>query len=162
VVEQGWKLAEAAEAAGCSARTASEWIARYRDGDRELFDRPSRPDRSPARLPQQRVQAIEALRRVRMTAAEIAELLGLPLSTVSSWLKRIGLGKRTRLEPLEPPNRSERRHPGALVHVEIKKLGRISVRGAGHRMLGVSDRRSQHSRRVAARKSYSTGDESCT
>jgi hypothetical protein len=105
------------------------------------------------------VQAIEALRRVRMTAAEIAEVLGLPLSTVSLWLKRIGLGKRSRLEPPEPPNRYERRHPGELVHVDIKKLARISVRGAGHRVLGVSDRRSQHSRLVAGRKNYSTGYE---
>lgn len=72
-----------------------------------------------------------------MTAAEIAEVLGLPLSTVSLWLKRIGLGKRSRLEPLEPPNRYERRHPGELVHVDIKKLGRISARGAGHRVTGV-------------------------
>ena len=70
-----------------------------------------------------------------MTAAEIAEVLGLPLSTVSLWLKRIGLGKRSRLEPPEPPNRYERRHPGELVHVDIKQLGRIS-RGAGHRMIG--------------------------
>ena len=68
-----------------------------------------------------------------MTAAEIAEVLGLALSTVSLWLKRIGLGKRSRLEPPEPPNRYERRHPGELVHVDIKKLGRISERGAGHR-----------------------------
>ena len=77
---------------------------------------------------------IEALRRLRMTAAEIAEILELPLSTVSVWLKRIGLGKRSRLEPLEPPNRYERRHPGELVHVDIKTLGRI--RGAGHRITG--------------------------
>ena len=78
------------------------------------------------------MEAIEALRRVRMTAAEIAEVLGLALSTVSLWLKRIGLGKRSRLEPPEPPNRYERRHPGELVHVDIKKLGRIQCRGAGH------------------------------
>ena len=61
-----------------------------------------------------------------MTAAQIAEILGIALSTVSLWLKRIGLGKRSRLEPPEPPNRYERRHPGELVHVDIKKLGRIS------------------------------------
>ena len=53
---------------------------------------------------------------------------------MSLWLKRIGLGKRSRLEPPEPPNRYERRHPGELVHVDIKQLGRISVRGAGHRI----------------------------
>jgi len=76
-----------------------------------------------------------------MTAAQIAEVLGLALSTVSLWLKRIGLGKRSRLEPPEPPNRYERRHPGELVHVDIKQLGRISPRGAGHRMVG--NRRSQ-------------------
>jgi transposase InsO family protein len=105
------------------------------------------------------VQAIEALRRVRMTAAEIAEVLDLPLSTVSLWLKRIGLGKRSRLEPLEPPNRYERRHPGELVHVDIKKLARISARGAGHRVLGLGQRQSQHSHRIAGRKTYSTGYE---
>jgi transposase InsO family protein len=71
-----------------------------------------------------------------MTVGEIAEVLGLPLSTVSLWLKRIGLGKRSRLDPLEPPNRYERRHPGELVHVDIKQLGRISAAGAGHRMIG--------------------------
>ncbi len=62
------------------------------------------------------------------------------------WLKRIGLGKRSRLDPLEPPNRYERRHPGELVHVDIKQLGRISALGAGHRMIGhrKSQRRTQH------------------
>jgi transposase InsO family protein len=93
-----------------------------------------------------RVEAIERLRRLRMTAVEIAEVLELPLSTVSLWLKRIGLGKRSRLDPLEPPNRYERRHPGELVHVDIKRLGKISVRGAAHRMVG--HRRSQISRRI--------------
>ena len=80
------------------------------------------------------METIEALRRLRMTAAEISEALGIPLSTVSLWLKRIGLGRRSRLEPPEPPNRYERRHPGELVHIDIKKLGR--VRGAGHRVSG--------------------------
>jgi len=92
-----------------------------------------------------------------MTAGEIAEVLELPLSTVSLWLKRIGLGKRSRLEPLEPPNRYERRHPGELVHVEIKQLARISTRGAGHRLTG--DRKSQWSRRIEGRRQYMTGFE---
>jgi transposase InsO family protein len=159
VVEQGWKVAEAAEAAGCSARTAAKWLGRYRAGDRDLRDRSSRPRRSPSRLPQRRVEAIEALRRIRMSAGEIAEVLDLPLSTVSLWLKRIGLGKRSRLEPLEPPNRYERRHPGELVHVDIKKLARISARGAGHRVLGIGSRQSQYSHRVDGRKTGSTGYE---
>jgi transposase InsO family protein len=99
----------------------------------------------PARTPQGLVEAIAALRRLRMTAAEIAELLGLALSTVSGWLHRIGLGKRSRLAPPEPPNRYERARPGELVHVDIKQLGRISERGAGWRMVG--HRGSQFKRR---------------
>lgn len=144
VLEEGWTVARAAEAAGCSERTASKWLRRYRDGDLTLHDRSSRPRRSPKRLPVERVRAIEALRRLRMTAAEIAEILSLPLSTVSLWLKRLGLGKRSRLEPPEPPNRYERRHPGELVHVDIKRLGRI--RGVGHRITGdrASQRRTRH------------------
>jgi transposase InsO family protein len=103
------------------------------------------------------VRAIEALRRLRMTASEIAEVLGIALSTVSLWLQRIGLGKRSRLEPPEPPNRYERRHPGELVHVDIKQLGRISERGAGHRVLG--HRASQYIRRVDGRVTRLTGHE---
>lgn len=83
-----------------------------------------------------------------MTAAEIAEVLAIPLSTVSLWLKRIGLGKRSRLTPPEPPNRYERRHPGELVHVDIKQLGR--VRGIGHRISGsrASQRRTRQRGRL--------------
>jgi transposase InsO family protein len=157
VLEQGWTLQQAAEAAGCSVRTAAKWVARYRAGDRQLLDRSSRPRRSPTRLPEQRIVAIERLRQLRMTAAEIAEVLNLPLSTVSLWLKRIGLGKRSRLDPLEPPNRYERRHPGELVHIDIKKLGRISALGAGHRVTGV--RHSEHARTIAGRKVHLTGYE---
>jgi hypothetical protein len=122
-----------------------------------LLDRSSRPRRCPSRLPLQRVEAIERLRRLRMTAAEIAEVLELPLSTVSLWLKRIGLGKRSRLDPLEPPNRYERRHPGELVHIDIKKLERISALGAGHRGTGV--RSSEHIRTIGGRKTRLTGYE---
>ena len=157
VLEEGWTLRRAAEAAGCSVRTAAKWVRRFRAGDRELLDRSSRPHRSPARLPSQQVEAIEALRRLWMTAAEIAEVLALPLSTVSLWLRRLGLGRRSRLKPLEPPNRYERRHPGELVHVDIKQLGRISIRGAGHRVLG--HRGSQYNRRVEGRVIRATGFE---
>jgi transposase InsO family protein len=107
-----------------------------------LLDRSSRPRRSPERIPAERVAAIEALRRLRMTAAEIAECLSMALSTVSRWLQRIGLGKLSRLEPPEPPNRYERRRPGELIHVDVKKLGRI-IR-PGHRVTGSRvDRRDQ-------------------
>jgi transposase InsO family protein len=76
-----------------------------------------------------------ALRRLRMTGAEIAFCLAMALSTVSAVLQRVGLGKLSRLEPPEPPNRYERRHAGELLHVDVKKLGRISG-GAGHRVTG--------------------------
>jgi len=133
--EESWSLAAAAEAAGVSERTAAKWRARWRaEGEAGLKDRSSAPKRRPTQLPASRVQAIEALRRLRMTAAEIAECLGMALSTVSRWLKRVGLGKRSRLEAPEPPNRYERRRPGELVHLDVKKLGRILR--PGHRVTG--------------------------
>jgi len=135
VEDDGWSLTAAAEAAGVSERTALKWLARWRaEGDVGLLDRSSAPRRRPTQLRADRVEAIEALRRLRMTAAEIAECLGLALSTVSRWLKRIGLGKLSRLEPPEPPNRYERKRPGELIHVDIKKLGRIVI--PGHRATG--------------------------
>lgn len=135
---EGWSLGGAAQAAGISERTAGKWLGRWRaDGERGLLDRSSAPRMRPTQLPAERVKAIEALRRLRMTAAEIAECLGMALSTVSRWLRRIGLGKLSRLEPPEPPNRYERRRAGELIHVDVKKLGRISAKGAGHRVTGI-------------------------
>lgn len=136
-LEGDWSLRSAAEAAGVSERTAVKWLARWRaEGDLGLEDRSSAPKRIPTRLAADRLAAIEALRRLRMTAAEIAEILDLALSTVSRWLRKIGLGKRSRLSPPEPPNRYERKRPGELIHVDVKKLGRISAKGAGHRITG--------------------------
>jgi transposase InsO family protein len=135
IVDEGWSLREAAEAAEVSERTAHKWAARYRvAGEAGLLDHSSVPVLIPHRTPEDRVQAIAALRRLRMTGAEIALCLRMPLSTVSAVLTRIGLGKLSRLEPPEPPNRYERRHAGELLHVDVKKLGRI--RGAGHRVTG--------------------------
>jgi transposase InsO family protein len=137
IEEEGWSLMVAAEAAGISERSARKWLARFRaEGEAGLADRSSAPRRVPSRLGADRLETIEALRRLRMTAAEIAEVLGMALSTVSRWLARIGLGKRSRLEPPEPPNRYERKRPGELIHVDVKKLGRISAKGAGHRVTG--------------------------
>jgi transposase InsO family protein len=117
-----------------STRTVSKWIARHRaEGELGLFDRSSAPRRV-HRTDPDRVEAIAALRRLGMTGAEIAMCLTMPVSTVSAVLVRIGLGKLSRLEPPEPPNRYERERPGELVHIDVKKLGRI--RGAGHRMIG--------------------------
>jgi transposase InsO family protein len=135
VDEEGWSLTEAAEAAGVSERTCQKWVDRYRrEGEAGLVDRSSAPETVANRTEERRVEAIAALRRLRMTAAEIAECLGMALSTVSGILTRIGLGKRSRLEPLEPPNRYERRRPGELIHIDVKKLGRIDH--PGHRAFG--------------------------
>lgn len=137
VLFQGWSHAEASAAAGVSTRTVAKWVARARAGE-PMTNRSSAPRRRPTQLPADRVEAIEKLRRLRMTAAEIAEVLGMALSTVSRWLRRIGLGKRSRLEPPEPPNRYERSHPGELIHTDVKKLGRID--GPGKRVTGRTPR----------------------
>jgi len=142
VVDQGWTLTAAAEAAGVSVRCARKWVGRYRAGDRDLFDRSSAPRRVANRTGAQRVAVIKKLRRLRMTAAEIAETLAMPLSTVSGILTRIGMGRLGRLG-LEPAVRYERSRPGELIHIDVKKLGRIA--GAGHRVTG--DRQSQYDRR---------------
>jgi transposase InsO family protein len=148
---QGWTLAAAAEAAAASVRTVSKWRRRYRmEGERGLLDRCSAPGSVSLRRSEERIAVIASLRRLRMTGVEIAETLAMPLSTVSGILTRIGLGKLWRLEPLEPPNRYERKRPGELVHVDVKKLGRISG-GAGHRITGNRSRQgsSSHSTRTA-------------
>jgi len=154
VSDRSWSVAAAAQAAGISERTAYRWLRRWREeGTEGLSDRSSAPRRIPHRTPADRVQAIAALRRLHMTAAEIAEVLCMALSTVSAVLKRIGLGKRSRLSPVEPPNRYERKRAGELVHLDIKKLGRIA--GAGHRVTG--SRKSQKKRREGNRRSGALG-----
>jgi len=151
---RGYSLAQAAQAAGVSERTAYRWLKRWREeGVRGLADRSSAPKRIPHRTPPDRVQAIAALRRLHMTAAEIAEVLAMALSTVSVVLRRMGLGKRSRLSPPEPANRYLRKRPGELVHLDIKKLGRIA--GAGHRMTG--RRTSQNTRRRLNRRTGARG-----
>jgi len=154
VVGQGWSLTKAAEAAEVSERTCSKWVRRYRaQGDAGLRDRSSAPHQIPHRTPADRVEVLELLRRLRMTSSEIAECLGMALSTVSAVLKRIGLGKLSRLDPPEPPNRYERRQAGELLHIDVKKLGRIN--GAGHRVTG--NRASQNANRRARRKGGPAG-----
>jgi transposase InsO family protein len=138
VVEQGWTLTAAAEAAGVSVRCARKWVCRYRlEGEPGLFDRSSAPRRVANRTPCDRVAVIVSLRQLRMTAAEIAETLSMPLSTVSAVLKRNGVGRLGRLG-LEPAIRYERSRPGELVHIDVKKLGRFQAAGkrVGYRTTG--------------------------
>jgi transposase InsO family protein len=135
VVEEGLTLSAAAASAGVSVRCARKWVWRYREeGENGLSDRSSAPKRVANRTPQERVEVIMALRRLRFTAAEIAEALGMALSTVSAILRRVGMGRLGRLG-LEQPVRYERRRPGELIHVDVKKLGRIEG-GAGWRVRG--------------------------
>jgi transposase InsO family protein len=136
-----WRIKDAARAAGVSERTAYKWLHRYdRDGEAGLIDRSSRPMSAPTSIPEDRISAIAGLRRLRMSGVQIAELLEMPVSTVSTVLRRLGIGKLKHLEPEEPPNRYERRHPGELVHIDVKKLGRF--RAPGHRIHGDRTRRS--------------------
>ena len=135
VVEQGWSLTKAAAAAEVSDRTAGKWVARYRaEGELGLLDRSSAPRTVANRTPEDRVEAIAALRRLRFTGAQLAELFAMPETTVSGILTRIGMGRLGRLG-LERACRYERERPGEPIHVDVKKLGRIE-RGAGKRITG--------------------------
>jgi transposase InsO family protein len=135
VVEQGWSIAEAAAAAEVSDRTCSKWVARYRaEGAAGLVDRSSAPAVVVNRTEEHTIQAIAALRRLRFTGPEIADVLDRPLSTVSGILTRIGMGRLGRLG-LEPAERYERAVAGELIHIDVKKLGRIHG-GAGKRVTG--------------------------
>jgi transposase InsO family protein len=135
VENAGWSLIAVAEAAGISDRTARKWLARHRSEGRDgLLDRSSAPRTVANRTDDRRVEVIAALRRLRMTGAEIAETLEMALSTVSGILTRIGMGRLGRLG-LEPAQRYERARPGELIHIDVKKLGRIQG-GAGHRISG--------------------------
>ena len=135
VVDEGLTIVAAAAAVGVSVRCARKWVGRYRlEGAAGLRDRSSAPRRVANRTPDDRVGAIIKLRRLRFTAAEIAETLGMALSTVSGILTRVGMGKLGRLG-LEQPVRYERSRPGELVHVDVKKLGRLEG-GVGKRWRG--------------------------
>jgi transposase InsO family protein len=144
VLELQWTLTQAAEAAEVSVRCARKWVGRYRvEGELGLHDRPSAPRRIANRTDERRVQAIAALRRLRFTGPEIAEALAMPLSTVSGILTRIGMGRLGRLG-MEAPERYERARPGELIHVDVKKLGRIAR--PGHRVLGRQSAGGHHRR----------------
>jgi transposase InsO family protein/transposase-like protein len=135
VIEQGWSLSSAAAAAEVSERTCSKWVSRYRsEGELGLLDRSSAPVSVANRTDERQIEAIAALRRLRFSGPEIAEVLAMALSTVSGILTRIGMGRLGRLG-LEPAERYERDRPGELIHIDVKKLGRIHG-GAGHRMTG--------------------------
>jgi transposase InsO family protein len=136
VVRDGWPPARAAAEFKTSHKTCLKWVARYREASEAgLADRSSACRVVANRTCERRVEAIAALRRLRFTGPEIAELLEMPVSTVSGILKRIGMGRLGRLG-MEPAERYERERPGELIHIDVKKLGRIQG-GAGKRITGI-------------------------
>jgi transposase InsO family protein/transposase len=144
IVSGKFSVQGAAEAAGVSQRTARKWLARWRaEGEAGLVDRSSAPETVANRTDESRVVCIAALRGLRFSGPEIAQVLGMAHSTVSGILTRIGMGKLGRLG-LEPPRRYERERPGELVHIDVKKLGRIAR--PGHRVTGRVSGRGHHRR----------------
>jgi transposase InsO family protein len=132
---QGWTVKAVAASFGVDARTVRKWRDRHAaEGEAGLADRSSRPHRSPTRLAETVSAEIEALRRQRLTGPAIARRLGRPLSTVGVVLRRRGLGRLRALDPKPAIIRYERERPGELIHLDIKKLGRID--GVGHRITG--------------------------
>jgi transposase InsO family protein len=140
-VDSGWSVKAAAEAAGLTERRASEWLRRWRAGDAELEDRSSVAVSIPGRTPPEVEQAILALRELRFSATRIAEALAMPERTVRAVLARHGASKLPPVDAHEPKNRFERPAPGELIHIDVKKLGRIGREG--HRIHGDRSTRSR-------------------
>lgn len=142
-IESGQTPEAAARAAGVCPRTARKWLARFKiEGVEGLRDRSSRPHRLREPTPAAIVEKVEALRRLRFTGKQIAIDVGVSPATVSRILKRLGLNRIQALEPAAPARRYECKHPGELIHIDIKKLGRFHQ--VGHRITG--DRRQGESR----------------
>ena len=134
-IQAGMSLTSAAEAAGLSRQRASQWRRRYRQaGEAALVDRSSRPHHMPSKAHPERVEQVLRLRRRRDTTAQIAARVGLSTATVNRILARHGISRLKNLDPKEPIVRYQREHPGELIHVDIKKLGRIGR--VGHRIHG--------------------------
>ena len=144
IVEQGLRVEEAAQASGVSVRTAYKWLRRYRqEGITGLYDRSSRPRHCPHQTSAHRHQEIVRLRRLRRTYRQISRQLGVSQSTVRRVLQKLGLNRFSALEPAQPVNRYQHEHPGDLLHLDIKKLGRF--KRPGHRVTGNRQQNSRHS-----------------
>jgi transposase InsO family protein len=134
-VEEGQSAKSVATDLAVSERTVRGWAKRSKEeGPAGLQDRSSRPHRLYRPTPEPVVQRIAELRRERMTGKAIAAEVGVSPATVSRVLKRLGLNKLKMLEPAEPVRRYEREHPGELIHIDIKKLGKFNK--IGHRITG--------------------------
>jgi transposase InsO family protein len=139
IVDHGWSPARAAERYDVSWRTAKKWADRYRDeGPAGMVDRSSAPRRQPNRTPAPVVRKIVHLRwKQRLGPVEIGDRLGMASSTVHAVLLRCGLNRLAHLDRAtgEPIRRYEHEHPGDLIHVDVKKLGKVPD-GGGWRYVG--------------------------
>jgi transposase InsO family protein len=135
VTEIGLSKAAAARQFNTTPRTVTKWVERFlAEGVEGLCDRSSRPHSLPSQTPPATCAQIEALRRQRLTGQQIALELKVSPATVSRVLRRLGLNRMRDLEPAEPVRRYEREHPGELIHIDIKKLGKF--KRVGHRITG--------------------------
>jgi len=145
VVQGGLSKAAAARKFNTTPKTVAKWVGRFHtEGADGLRDRSSKPLSSPSQTPLATCAAVEALRRQRYTGSQIAFALAISPATVSRILHRLGLNRLSALEPAEPVRRYEREHPGELIHIDIKKLGKFN--DIGHRITG--DRRGQSNARA--------------
>jgi transposase InsO family protein len=135
VVEEGLSKAAAALRFNITAKTVAKWVKRFRtEGVDGLRDRSSRPHSLPSQTPAATCATVEVLRRQRYTGKQIAAEVRVSPATVSRILRRLGLNRLAALEPAEPIRRYEREHPGELIHIDIKKLGKFNQ--IGHRITG--------------------------
>lgn len=142
VVTDGWSYRATARAFHVDTKTVRRWVTRYSDhGPSALRDRSSRPHRQPCRTPNRLRRQIEALRRQRWTMDRIGAFVGVSRATVGRVLERLGLNRLKSLEPAQPPRRYQHEHPGDMIHLDIKKLGRFYC--PGHRVTGRGQQRSK-------------------
>jgi transposase len=135
VIEGGLTKAAAALQFNITAKIVAKWVKRFQEeGVDGLRDRSSRPHSLPSQTPPATCAAVEALRRQRYVGKQIAAEVGISPATVSRILQRLGLNRLRDLEPAEPVRRYEREHPGELIHIDIKKLGKFNR--VGHRITG--------------------------
>ena len=135
IMVQGWPAAKAAEAMGVSRQTAYRWLARFEaEGEAGLVDRPSRPHASPSRVPPEAEERVTADRNAEREGPHLmAGRLGMPASTIYAVLARHGLSRLSDLDRTTGvPIRYVRDCPGELVHVDIKKLGKVPEGGGWH------------------------------
>ena len=161
IVDDGWPVARAAERFQVAWPTAQRWADRYRQlGPDGMHDRSSRPLRQPTRTPQPVVRKIVHLRwKRRLGPVGIASLLDVPASTVHAVLRRCGISRLSQVDRAtgQPVRRYEHERPGDLLHMDVKKLGRVPD-GGGHRMVGRQQGDKNRARTQTSRRSPYTGD----